>query len=245
MDRSRPLAVGVILGVLGVSVFVWRAKDVTESARQDSGPPQSSIETSEPLIQHEGQALADHRARAHRPPNPFAHVPTSREGMDFESDPFVAESIEEQQWLDRNGFPNAEQWKVYSAAPDGLLRQSAESGDPIAAVMLDSRMLLQGDLDASGRLLHAGGKGSMFALSMLSAYMAGSPSGDPVLGYAVSRVMEMRGDTRVAIARDGIFRTELTPEQRMRGERMALDLFAQLRDDFPNRKSVDPRPFPK
>ena len=148
--------------------------------------------------------------------SPFAHIPQTRDGMPFEDDPFIAESIEEQRWLDRNGFPNARQWAAYSQAPDGLLQQAAASGDTVAGVTLDARRLAQGEQEAAGRLMDAGRKGSLFAVSTLQAYVSSPHGGDPVLGYALGRLMEMKGDSRVAAGR-ALFPDSLSVEQRWRG----------------------------
>lgn len=78
--------------------------------------------------------------------------------------------------------------------------------------MLDGRALLKDDPQAADRLLKAAEGGSTFALMVLQAYMAGSPKGNPEFAYSLSRVMEMMGDTRVALARDMSFRQ--TPLQR-------------------------------
>lgn len=174
----------------------------------------------------------------------FSHLPQSRKGMPLESDPFTAESVEEQQWLDRNGYPNAEQWVAYSSASDGMLSQAAADGDSIAAVFLDSRALANGDRDALNRLLRAGQTGSSFALSMLQAYLAGSSKGDPALAYSISRVIELKGDVRAGLARDfSPTASRLTPEQKIKAEADALSLFARMKKTAKKQPFVDPRPY--
>lgn len=184
-------------------------------------------------------ALVKQVAKAH----PFPAIPRSRIGMPLDNDPFVAESIEEQRWLDRNGYPNAEQWRIYSTASDLALQQAAAAGDQVALVMLENRALMRGDKDAADRMFKAAAGGSSFALSLLAGYMAASPGGDPILGYAVSRVQEMKGDKRAAIGREMIFRAPLSPEARVRGEADALRLFDSLRRSSTKQPFVDPRPF--
>jgi hypothetical protein len=179
------------------------------------------------------------RSRVH----PFPSIPTSRAGLPLDNDPFVAGSVEEQRWLDRNGYPNAEQWRVYSIATDHALQQAADAGDAIAAVMLDARKISTGDKDAGTRLMRAAERGSTFALSLLSAYMAGSPQGDRRFGYALSRVQEMMGDTRVALVRDAMFRKPLSPQDRAQAEAQALQIFSGLQSRSSRRPFVDPRPF--
>jgi len=79
---------------------------------------------------------------------------------------------------------------------------------------------------------------------VLQAYMAGSPKGNPEFAYSLSRVMEMMGDTRVALARDMSFRQTLSPEMRVSAEAEALVLFKQIEARSKKRPFVDPRPFP-
>jgi hypothetical protein len=177
------------------------------------------------------------------PVNPFFHLPRTRAGLALESDPFLAESAEEQRWLDRHGYPNSVQYQAYSVATDGLLQQAADSGDRIAGVFLDSRKLLGGDPDAAGRLLFAGSKGSSFALANLQAYMAGTSDGDRVLAYALARVMEMKGDSRSALVREGNFASPLTMDDRHRGELMALQILEQFQEDAGSANLNDPRPI--
>lgn len=251
MDRLL-LGVGVAL-VLGVSGLIWHqstrphtppAASDPSSINDESTPDHGDFPKVELPLPATKSSLDSRIAQSANTLNPFAHLPQSRIGMALESDPFVAESSQEQQWLDRNGFPNSEQWKAYSSAPDGLLQQAATSGDGIAAVVLDARRLSQGDMDAAGRLLHAGSKGSLFALSLLQAHMAGAPTGNPVMGYALGRVMEMKGDSRISMARDGTFRAPISAEQRILGERMALEIFSQPKEASPQAGAVDPRPIP-
>lgn len=176
----------------------------------------------------------------------FSHLPQSRHGLPLDSDPFVAASVEEQMWLDRNGYPNAEQWVAYSSASDGLLAQAAADGDTFAAVILDSRALANGDKGAVNRLLKESQNGSTFALSMLQAYMANSPKGNPSLAYSLSRVLELKGDTRAGLARDfssGV--ANLSPAQRVKAEANALKLFEQLKETSKKQPFVDKRPFPQ
>src|SRR5690348_7507960 len=92
--------------------------------------------------------------------DPFFRVPKTRDGLPFSDDPFVAESVQEQQWLDRHGYPNAKQWAAYSTASDLVLEQAAAAGDNVADVMLAARPLSQGDTRASGKLMTAGKNGS-------------------------------------------------------------------------------------
>lgn len=241
------LVLGLVLGLLSMAwVAVHRssgsgAEDAVTGARS----PAAAAGRDKPLFAGQAGAAPDGPAdgppasSAH-PPNPFAHLPRTRAGMPFDGDPFVAESTQEQQWLDRNGYPNAQQLMAYETAPDGLLEQAAAAGDDLAAVLLDSRRLISGDQAAADRLFHAAAEGSMFALSRLQAYMAGSPKGDPAYAYALYRLMQLKGDTR-AIG-EGNFRTPLDEWQRLQGDALAHQLLARLERDFPGVRHVDPRP---
>lgn len=176
--------------------------------------------------------------------SPFAHVPASRMGMPLESDPFEAGSVEEQRWLDRNGFPNEEQFRVYSTASEGLLRAAAQSGDRLAKVELDGRLLMQGDQGAVGRLFESAEDGSLYALTKLAGYMAVSRDGSHSLAYSISRVQEIRGDTRIALARDILMRKPLDPLEKAEAEMNALKMAKELELRFRGGVFRDPRPFP-
>ncbi len=170
-----------------------------------------------------------HRYHQARTLNPAAtqgggtSIPRTRDGLSFENDPGFAESKAEQKWLDRHGYPNEKQLEAYMPAPETLLKQAAETGDMAGQAMLDAR-LLPTDQKAQQRLVDAGAEGNLFALNMLASYQGGSASGDPVAAYAVSRVAEMRGDTRAGITREVMIAKSLTTEQRMLGESEALRL---------------------
>lgn len=177
------------------------------------------------------------------PIDPFPRVPKSRNGLPLAGDPFVAESPQEQAWLDRNGYPNAQQLAAYSAASDLELEQAAAHGDSVAAVELAARQLARGDPSASGKLMTAGANGSSYALSLLASYMASAGHGNPELGYALSRVLEMRGDWRAPLTRDIMFREPLSPVEKMRAEVEALKLFQQLDGGPGGQPRTDPRPL--
>ncbi|WP_141481001.1 hypothetical protein [Marilutibacter maris] len=164
--------------------------------------------------------------------------------MSLRDDPFLAESREEQKWLDRNGYPNRIQLERYNQASDYMLEQAANGGDTVADVVLQGRRLSGSQIDlAAERLMELARDGSGFALSTLSAFMAGSSKGSPEIGYALSRVAEMRGDSRMALGRDAMFRRPLTPEQKLQGEAEALRLFNEMRSSSKVGKAfVDPRP---
>ncbi|NYZ62953.1 hypothetical protein [Luteimonas deserti] len=175
---------------------------------------------------------------------PFSRVPASRFGMPLATDPFEAESIEEQRWLDRNGFPNEAQLREYSTASDGLLRVAAERGDRLARVELDGRLLMQGDHEAVDRLLASAEQGSLYALTKLASYAAVSPDGSPALAYSISRVQEIRGDTRIALARNLLMARPLEPMEEAEAELDALRMARDLEARFKGGNFRDPRPWP-
>jgi hypothetical protein len=183
------------------------------------------------------------RPRPRAPMDPFFRVPKTRNGLPLENDVFVAESVEEQRWLDRNGYPNSQQLAAYSSASDFTLEQAAAHGDQVAGVELASRQLMQGDPEASGKLMTAGMNGSSFALSKLAAYLMYSKHGNPELGYAVSRVVELRGDWRSGLGRDLFLPHPLTPVQKARAEGKAFQMLDSFRRHSPVQPYIDPRPF--
>ncbi len=171
-------------------------------------------------------------------PTPFADIPRDRSTLGLEDDPFAPHSRAEQQWLDRHGFPNARQWETYSAASTAMLEQAAASGDTVARSMLDGR-LIGTDPQAQQRLLDAGAEGDLYALQLVASYQAGSSKGDPVLGYAISRVAEMRGDSTLGLTREVMFRQPLDVAQRMRAEAEALRLNTAMSALYRARHGVD------
>lgn len=188
-------------------------------------------------------------ATSSRLSDPFPGVRKDRRGMSLQDDPFMPTSIEEQRWLDRNGFPNKDQLYIYTTATDEALAQAAAIGDKVAGIMLDGRKLIQGDPEAKNNLWNAAANGSGFALTTLAGFLGGSRTdGDPAEAYAISRVAEMRGDYRQALTRDMIVQKPLDPAARLEAEARAMNLFNNLtqtrRARFgPNVPTVDPRPI--
>ncbi|WP_230939183.1 hypothetical protein [Xanthomonas translucens] len=219
------------LGVLAIAIvvgLVWMqriGKDEGVEANSGNAAPavSSDVSHSTDPIPSSKAVLSNDSTKKKSVRHPFPEVPRTREGLSFKDDPSFAESKAEQQWLDRHGYPNEKQWEAYMLAPDALLKQAAEAGDMAAQAMLDAR-LLPVDKQAQQRLIEAGAEGNLFALSMLASYQGGSSGGDPVAAYALSRVTEMRGDTRAGITRDLMITKPLSNEQRMLGEAEALRL---------------------
>lgn len=175
---------------------------------------------------------------------PFPGLPRSRLGQPLDGDPFIASSIEEQRWLDRNGYPNAKQLFTLNNAPDGLLKLAAEAGDKSAAALYEARKLSHGDAQSGAALMTQGMQGNNFALSLLSAYMAGSSHGNPSLAYSISRVAEMRGDWRAGPAREMGPLANLNSLKRIQAETAAQQMFKDMRKHSTVRPFVDTRPGP-
>jgi len=181
--------------------------------------------------------------------DPFSNVAKSRANLDFETDPFYPKSKEEQNWLDRHGYPNAEQWREYNAASDEQLEQAAANGDTVAETLLNSRRLYAGDVSAETAMLYSAALGNTFALEMLSSSMATGKNGhDPIDGYAFSRVSEMRGNLTLGLGREALFPVRLNNQQRLEAEGRALYYFnilseAQKEIQGVNAVIVDLRPI--
>lgn len=235
-----------ITAVAAISIFKFDSTNTQQSLRGDEG-----MRTSERALRNRETAtrrpLAPPTAPRLGRPHPFPHIAQSREGMDMKSDPFQATSVAEQRWLDRNGYPNETQWMALLQATDTQLNDASLAGDKAAKSMLHQRRLLAGDETALDALIEDGARGSTFALELLSSTVAG-PLNDPVGGYAWSRVVELRGNARVAIGRDVMLKRPLTPSERLGAEQQAVELFKKLRDLQrsylgPNAPAVDPRPI--
>ncbi len=242
----------VATSILGIALlnhyFGNDARPLGEQTGQAEVPAGSSSNALAPNAagQHDSPPnfvpITGGRIRSRAPMDPFPRVPKTRNGQPLENDHFVAESVQEQRWLDRNGYPNTQQWTAYSAASSLALEQAAAHGDEVAEVMLTARQLDHGDPKAAGKLMTAGMNGSSFALSMLASYLAGGRHGNPELGYAVSRVVELRGDWRAAITRDFMFNIPLTPLQKASAEGEAFKTFpyTQLRPPGDSRAHLSP-----
>lgn len=179
--------------------------------------------------------------------DPFPEIAKTRTGLSMEDDPYGPRSRAEQEWLDRNGFPNAQQILEYQRASDLQLEQAANAGDRVAETFLNARKLGAGDSSAEGALLHAGALGNTFALDMLSSVLSGpGPLQDVVDGYAFSRVAEMRGDFTRSLAR--MARPEIDAFSKYEGEIRAmayLKLIIEIQREEQGNSAVtfDPRPI--
>jgi hypothetical protein len=181
-------------------------------------------------------------------PHPFPNMPRTRAGLSMEDDPFAPQSEAEQRWLDRNGYPNAEQWSEYPQAGDAQLEQAANAGDIVAETFLNVRKLQAGDEAAEGALLYSGALGNTFALEMLSSVFSGSGKlRDPMEGYALSRVAEMRGNLSLGLARELLSPNRLTQQEKAEAEVRALQYFKLLMETQKETQGIDvvsfdPRP---
>lgn len=243
--------------IVACTLGIVLLKHYAAPAAQQSVAQTSSTEESAPTLSTTREAVDAHqsdglttfvpitggRPRTRAPIDPFSRVPKTRNGLPLDNDVFVAKSVEEQRWLDRNGYPNSEQLSAYSSASTLTIEQAAAHGDQIAEVELASRQLLRGDPKAAGKLMTAGMNGSSFALSRLAAYLSSGKHGNPELGYAVSRVLELRGDWRAGIGREFGFEAPLTSIQKARAEGKALQILDSFRRHSPVQPYIDPRPL--
>ncbi|HET6891224.1 MAG TPA: hypothetical protein VFH31_09000 [Pyrinomonadaceae bacterium] len=242
-----PIMFAALLLPVGYSVWLWFQPTESALTQQDAG---RIAQRTDDLAKRIEQAKAQAKPESLQPSgrHPFPDLPQSRDGLPLDDDPFMATSKAEQSWLDRNGYPNAKQWAAYTQASDLQLREAAERGDRGAKAILDHRRLMAGDDTAVTDLLTEGAKGSAFALDMLASYLASARGGDRQTAYAVSRVSEMRGNLRVAAARDLMFDVPLTNSERMQGDQEAMDIYNSLYElqrkiRGPSSSPVDPRPI--
>ena len=179
-------------------------------------------------------------------PSAFADLPNSRVGLPLEDDPFGAQSVLDQQWLDRNGYPNALQWRAYAGASPDALRQAAAAGDSLAAIQLESWRLIQGEASALDALFEHARRGSLFALELAASAHAGSSRvRDPAMAYVLYRVLELRGNHASALARELTVGAALPALERLEAESLALGLYADLFGDRHLQPcAADPRPLP-
>ena len=160
---------------------------------------------------------------------PFPSVPKTRDLLSIDDDPFGAQSKAEQQWLDRNGYPNMRQVEVYPKAPDVMLQEAADAGDRVARVMLEGRRLRRGDPRAEANLMTAAAEGSIYALNVLAGYYGQrGPQTNAAKAYSLTRVMEMLGDYKVPLTRQFVVSQPLEPVQQLQAEADALGMYRSL-----------------
>jgi len=257
MKRNNPLAIGLV--TLGAAAIVILAGYVIRENRDVAAPTGESVSQAGASAIAKDEDAGNARGldglrtsktadigAAQRVRHPFPEIPTSRRGMPLESDGFMAKSVAEQQWLDRNGYPNEAQWSALMQASDAQLEQAALAGDQAAQVLLNQKRLIAGDDSAIEDTLVLGAMGSGFALEMLASTVAG-PLQDPVSAYAIVRAGEMRGNYRSGPAREMMFNTPLNSAQRTEGEAEALEIYRHLASIRESRGGgntplVDPRP---
>lgn len=174
----------------------------------------------------------------------YAGVPRTRHGLPFADDPFGAVSLEEQQWLDRNGYPNAAEWKALNAADFAQLREAADGGDPMAATMIDHwKVFQEGDAGAVTALMQRGASGNAFALEMLVSALEGARTRrDPVFASAVRQMAAMRGNHALSALPDGNLSVPLTSTQRLESARRARELYQLLEDIRRSELGLPPSP---
>ena len=231
---KRSLIVSALLLLAGVA---WLFANKSENGA-------NAVEPGEILVadqpSHPQVPVTDNSGGSTRVNNPFPGVRKTRKGLSLTEDPFFAESAAEQAWLDRHGYPNAEQWKVYTQASDSQLQIASAQGDRAAKAPLLQRDLMAGEEGAIAEMLGEGATGSIFALELLSSTLANRPN-DRVMAYAVSRVAEMNGNSRIAGGRDLMFKKPLTSVEKVDAEQEAFRIYADLSRSSSFR--VDPRPI--
>lgn len=232
--RGRIYAAVAAVCVGGVAAYV-AAQYMGEAPAPESAAETGSVAVASMVSPGSGVSMADVREKVRGTtdeagaPDPFPALPKTRAGLPFEGDPFGPTSVEEQRWLDRNGYPNAERWSAYSRASESVLNQAASAGDDAARVMLGIRRLEKGDLEARDDLLASAVEGSGFALDAYASFLAGSASqGDPAAAYVLSRVAEMRGDHRQAVFREFFLKKQPTQQQRLEWGVEALALYSSM-----------------
>lgn len=231
---KRSLVVSALLLSAGVA-WISANKKENGAAAVEPGEILVADQPSHPQVPVTGNSGGSTRVN-----NPFPGVRKTRKGLSLTEDPFFAESAAEQAWLDRHGYPNAEQWKVYTQASDSQLQIASAQGDRAAKALLLQRNLMAGEEGAIAEMLGEGATGSIFALELLSSTLANRQN-DRVMAYAISRVAEMSGNFRIAGGRDLMFEEPLTPAERIDAEREAFRIYADLSRSPSFR--VDPRPI--
>jgi hypothetical protein len=226
---ERIAIASVLVVIVGVGILTFREGTGSDGVRA-MWSPNTDSSSSDPTVasnRHGAISEVDREGASPKFRHPFPEVPQSRKGLALEADLFMAESVAEQEWLDRNGYPNAAQWAAYSTAGDVQLEAAALAGDKSAAAMFAQRQLINGDETALERMLTAGATGNTFALELLASTLVGVKK-DRVSGYALSRVAEMRGNIRTGFVRDAMFNTPLSPMERIEGEQEAVEMYQRM-----------------
>jgi hypothetical protein len=226
---GRIAIASVLVAVVGAGILTFREGIVSDAIRAIWSPNTDSSLSDPSIASHRQDAIfeADREGVSPKFRHPFPEVPQSRKGLDLETDPFMAESVAEQEWLDRNGYPNAAQWAAYSTASDLQLEAAALAGDKTAAAMFAQRQFINGDETALERMLTAGANGNTFAIELLASTLVGVKK-DRVSGYALSRVAEMRGNIRTGFVREAMFSPPLSPLERVEAENEAAEMYKRM-----------------
>lgn len=244
----------LIFAIAGIVAIAFIAAIAHRLQNRSSPPPTLSVmpagESLDRYWVQDGPSTAGHTSDPKHVPraasNPFPEVPRSRDAIQLTDDPFDGRTDAERRWLDKHGYPNTLQWNAYNLASDGLLEQTAQSGDRTAQTLLDARRLP--DKEALDRLMLSAVDGNMFALQMVASHYASTGKAGNSNAYAISRVLEMRGDPSAAVSRELMFNPPLELDERMHGEAEALQLNATLNDIYQQKYEShfqpDLRPFP-
>jgi len=226
---ERIAIASVLVAIVGVGILTFREGTGSDGVRAIWSPNTDGSSSDPAVASNRRGAIfeADREGASPKFRHPFPEVPQSRKGLALETDPFMAESVAEQEWLDRNGYPNAAQWAAYSTAGDIQLEAAALAGDKSAAAMFAQRQLINGDETALERMLTAGATGNTFALELLASTLVGVKK-DRVSGHALSRVAEMRGNIRTGFVREAMFSPPLSPLERVEAENEAAEMYKRM-----------------
>jgi hypothetical protein len=237
----------VVLGWKFLSDNTQKSDSINESATtSDAAQPGLLAQPQTPENNPEKGFILNSKAT-----HPFPEIPKNRNHISLDEDIFGPQSKEEQNWLDRHGFPNREQLAAYATASDEVLKQAVAAGDKVAQTSLDMRKLIAGDKSAEESILKsAADDGNISGILRLAGFLGSLKSEeDAKRAYAMTRVAEMLGDNKVGLTRDFMLTTPLEQSAKMQAESDALHIFAKVVDmgkarHGANAVIVDPRPLP-
>jgi hypothetical protein len=253
-SKKLYLVIGCILLSL-IAALIWYINTTANKSNIDStevGPSLTAKEGSEPSSEASSTMKGKQSASNSKVAHPFPEIPKTRANIALEDDIFGPQSKEEQLWLDRHGFPNAEQLDAYAVASDDVLKQAAAAGDKVAQTTLDMRKVMLGDQAAEENILKSAAlDGNISGILRLAGFLGGAsrPLEQSKRAYALTRVAEMFGDNKVGLTRDFMITKPLEQADRMEAEAEALRIFSDLTETRRARYGmnvamVDPRPLP-
>lgn len=149
-------------------------------------------------------------------------------------DPLVAESPAEAQWLQRRGYPTADQIEASLATSTEELRLAAENSGVLVDKSLYGRALLRDGRyrDAVGSMVDSFVQdGNIYGLYLTSdAYMRSEELMNPPLAMAYLRLAYLAGDSKAGGVLEEKF-GQMTPPERAFADRRAADLKKNMAPD--------------